>query len=530
MIQSDFEIENDVPLPDLGPSGLGQGFRSDLQKLSSPHKSRIVSRQFRDFLLNTFPTLQEDPSLLKGVEYLLFPAKVDPDWDSPIVCCRTVAGFEGKEYKCARNNYGDIKRYLIRLKETVLPGLECIRYNAEKRECGRIKSTGFPFDVEQALSKEVRTPLFRISDPVYLFDGRKANKENRRKMAKLFARDVDGDQRKPASDEVGEALQYLNKRPSNGFPHSPALFEEAYAIADTLPDRAEPTVCNHKGSSTRVNLSSAMSPREVAYRTLRAIEENPKPIYQPGERTARITAVGLNLTNVHSKIRRVLTRGLVEYDLKSAQLAINCADWGVPEVCAFLESGGNVWGTIMGEVFPELPPTDDLKTIVKEAVYSICFGKLEKDVRRTMSCHLNRYLPQYGIALNEATPELSRRFTSYWIVRAMLEAREGRLALIEQDGGAYDDFGNWIEVRKDMDAKSILAQRAQSIEMAMLLPVYRLAQTTKDFTVMLHQHDGFSVAFHSKSRKDRWARRIEEAVREEAQRRGIPTHLEVKSE
>ena len=75
----------------------------------------------------------------------------------------------------------------------------------------------------------------------------------------------------------------------------------------------------------------------------------------------------------------------------------------------------------------------------------------------------------------------------------------------------------------------MLAQISQSVEMKLLLPVIDLAMTTKDFRVMLWQHDGFSVSFHSKGRKERWIRRIKQVVQEEADLRGIPTGLDIKN-
>ncbi len=529
MTKDTFTIENGVPLPDMGPSGLGRGHRSDLQKLSDPDKIRIVSRSFRDFILSTFPATQEDTSLLKGVGFLLFPTHVDSKWGSPIACCRTVAGFEGRDYKCAQNNYRDIARYFDRLKTHVLPDLTLTSYVAGE-ECRRIKSTGFTSSVEDALRAELRTPRSQILDPVFLVDGRTANRLNTSRIADLSRRAAEKTYPLAASDEIREVLQYLNNLPQNGFTKTLVHMSRAYDMASDFPDQPEPDPCHWNSHSGPSSLSASMSPREVAYRTLREIEENPKPLYEPGVRTARITPTGLNLTNIDSRIRRELTSKWVEYDLKSAQLAINCKDWGVPGVCAFLESGGDVWRDIASHAFPDLPFDADFKGVIKEAVYSISYGKSKPKVKAALTCHLGEYLRRSGRESDRMkNSEVSRTFTSHWIVRALLDAREGRVAQIEQEGGTYDDFGNWIALTEDVDVKSVLAQRAQSIEMAMVLPVYRLAKTTKDFTVILHQHDGFNVDFHAATRKERWVKRIEQVVAEEAVRRGIPTRLEVKT-
>ena len=58
----------------------------------------------------------------------------------------------------------------------------------------------------------------------------------------------------------------------------------------------------------------------------------------------------------------------------------------------------------------------------------------------------------------------------------------------------------------------------------LVYPAFEIADKTEDFTIMLFQHDGFSVFFRPE--KERWRERIKEVVDNNAKKLGIPTLLE----
>jgi hypothetical protein len=98
----------------------------------------------------------------------------------------------------------------------------------------------------------------------------------------------------------------------------------------------------------------------------------------------------------------------------------------------------------------------------------------------------------------------------------------GRTIEIE---GSKTSKGKVTQQRKDSIA-SILAHQAQSVELYLLLPVVELASTTKDFYIILWQHDGFSVHFTNKSKIDRCIPRILQIVQTKIDEQEILTHLE----
>ena len=73
-----------------------------------------------------------------------------------------------------------------------------------------------------------------------------------------------------------------------------------------------------------------------------------------------------------------------------------------------------------------------------------------------------------------------------------------------------------------------MAEVAQAWEMKFVAPAFNLARTTRDFTITLYQFDGISI--HFTCNRDRWKRRIEEAVNQMIAEYKIYSYLEWKQE
>jgi hypothetical protein len=71
-----------------------------------------------------------------------------------------------------------------------------------------------------------------------------------------------------------------------------------------------------------------------------------------------------------------------------------------------------------------------------------------------------------------------------------------------------------------LDAKQILAQLAQSVELKIIYPAFELATDTSDFKIMLFQHDGFAVTFWR--RVEKWRAKIKEVIDNRTFELGIP--------
>src|SRR5690606_20431687 len=104
---------------------------------------------------------------------------------------------------------------------------------------------------------------------------------------------------------------------------------------------------------------------------------------------------------------------------------------------------------------------------------------------------------------------------THCFVKLLPKKRSVQIKKLQGMGQAITCFGDRILVRNHDDARSALAQQAQAIELKLIYPVYEVAMKTKDFRVMLHQHDGVSIKFTR--REQAWRKKIDQAVKSNAQ-------------
>ena len=197
----------------------------------------------------------------------------------------------------------------------------------------------------------------------------------------------------------------------------------------------------------------------------------------------------------------------------SSQLAICAKLWGVVEVEKFLASGTSVWEYLEAN-------TAAKKDAIKEALYSLMFGQLASKIEARLDLKVGK--------------GEGKRFLQKELIRLLYEARQVEMNKILSAGFGDTCFGKRILVNFDNNKKtaasirSILAQQAQAVEMDLLLPVVKLAVESNQYDVLLWQHDGFSVVFRDKQRKELWKNRISKVVESKAAEYGIVVSLEWK--
>ena len=121
-------------------------------------------------------------------------------------------------------------------------------------------------------------------------------------------------------------------------------------------------------------------------------------------------------------------------------------------------------------------------------------------------------------------PEFDHR-----LIGPVLVERRKRMRKVINGGGAVDCFGRRIACKGRQDVRSVMAQLSQAQEMKLLLPAIELAKKRADeFTIVLWEHDGFSVHFTRTDRIESESQRITDAVNTECSRLGYPTRLEGK--
>lgn len=460
------------------------------------YNPKTVSPDFRHFMRDRYPRLDDDPVYWRLAGHILFSAMTDETTDKVLLPRDLLAAIEGKEQLLASHRY-TAEVLLERFSHHIAP-IIVTPWRYTDGLARTIENDVFAPDVLEAAAVE-RRQLAR-PDRVDFATGRPFTRQAQARM-RQEARTAANLRRSTAPNAVtGMLLDYMNSRPSHGFTVLRDYLPDAMAAAAQIEDELL---------------------RRRQQNLLRAIDDQPQPFYMPSDHSARINGSNESVLRCTRKIRKMLTRGWVSFDLRSAQLAICAAEWQVKEVLHFLETRRSIWDELLTFFGKDLDP--GLKDVFKPMLYGVTFGAANKGIFRIFD--------KAGRSRDQA-----RYLMTHPLMQAMFEAREKRLQEIIDAGGAEDCFGTWISIPWmnygkgsrpvwRPNPRSVLAQLAQSRELQLMLPILELAQQTRQFSIMLWLHDGCSIAFRDATRTKLWSGRIVEAVNRQATALGIPTEL-----
>ncbi|MDT0631324.1 hypothetical protein [Rubrivirga litoralis] len=461
-----------------------------------PHRA-TCSREFRDWLLDRFGPLRgpEGEAYRRLFSYLVFPSHLDRNTGLPVICGRTLAWAAGKEAAYESGNY-PTWRLLKGFRKYVLEGFNWSGYTPKL--CRVVRDRGFRDDVLERIEEEVARPVTDTEDRVYFVSGKRFSLTKQRRTREREQRRALAKMAEAGCEEAAQVMEYMNSRTPNVFSKLVRQNRlEAYRVAADLPTEA----------------------RRAARATLRRIEDQPVPFYSPSTRgnTVRLFDQG-SIAGLKKEVRHALMAGCVEFDLKSAQLAIIARLWDVPVVARFLEGGGDIWGALYAHL--GIAPKDQAATkpTLKTALYALCFGAGDRRIKGELTMGLETYC------------EAPHAFLDHEIIQALRAARDAQIEAVAEAGGAWDVYGVWRSTdckdTPEKNARSVLAQLAQAAELHLVFPVIELARETRDFQVVLWQHDGFSVRFSDETKRERWTERIVAAVQQRADDLRVPTQLE----
>ena len=330
----------------------------------------------------------------------------------------------------------------------------------------------WPLDVKTIIDNELNG-LYN-EEKVYIESGNKRNLNKERNFLNLKIEECQQEVEVLECLPAKDIATYLNNLPVNGF--------------NKIKD-------NYKAALEEIKKISNHNVKNQQLIILDTISESPKPVYKPTENTDRLFGNGANITNLKKNIRKILTRGWTEADLRSAQLAIVARLWNIKGIDSFVKK--SPWDSL-------IIATGLTKSMVKDYTYGAIFG----------------------MSLKRIKDEAGVKFFNHPLIQALLKARQSYISKVVKDGYLLDAFGTSLEVTKD-NVLSIIARQAQSYEMALIDPIFKLAATTEDFTVQLYQFDGVSLKFHNENTKSLWISKIVSAVDEVAKNLGIDTELVV---
>jgi hypothetical protein len=450
-----------------------------------------VSRTFRSLAFDFFPALKEHSEYWRLFCYLLFGSRHDKDTGRLLLSAKILSALEGRD-----PNNSQAGRFLVSFQENVLHGTGEIYWtgwNKKARKCRQLRRRHFGGEFEEILRRE-HFGQWDDTGRVYLLDGSTYNTSNARRVRRE-QREAAG--RLPTFCKNAEFIRsYMNTLKPNLFTKKVGEnFRSALKATFNLPD----------------------SPvKDAQLRILRHINGQPQPFYFPSEKghTVRLSTSEA-IPNLKSNVRRALTKGWEEADLRSSQFAICSKLWNVRELLDFLRTGKSLWTRLFDYLC--LAPEERViaKDVIKTTIYSICFGMERHRIKGTTA---------YNLVAAGLDRKLAHELLKEPLIQALLDARDVALETIAAEGGAMTCYGEWKPVTEERQPRDIMAEIAQAWEMNLIYPAFELARQTREFTITLYQYDGFSVNFTR--RPELWKQRIQEVISENANRQGFMTWLE----
>jgi hypothetical protein len=460
---------------------------------------KLVTQEFRQIIKNEFPGLSNNQSYWKLLRRLMFGRT---DEGMPIIDAVNLAI---TEHGC---DYGTD---IINLRNyTALDFLKAFQQDVMSKHTfkwsgwsftehkARTAYVVFSTTFQAALDKEKAIQHLTLKDLVYMDTGRKFSlalmKIERDLERETAIRNSFG-----STPEQQVLTNYLHKLSNNHF---------SKILSDNLLDTYK--------EATNIHVKTK---RDYQLSLLSSIQENLIPLYQHSKKgnTARVFAFNESILLLSKPLRHALCKGWCEFDLASAQLAIISQCWDIPFIRNYLNSGNKVWKDLA--IHMGLDPLDvDIKGTLKDLLYSLVFGKTQKNLEKVVAALIG--------------PEYVQLWLSHPVISTLLCAREVRMKQIKMVKSITTVYGKEVFITETTKAKinaqvrSALAQEAQALEFWLMQPVIDLALTTDDFVITLWQHDGCSIKFTDQSKQQRWINRILKVVEDRAKSINIPTHLE----
>lgn len=457
-----------------------------------------VSPNFRQFVLNKYPVLAGNEPFLRLFHYLCFGDFSDRDTKQLVIPTRKMAEeFYRQEYTCHFKG----REVLEEFRGKVLPtmswsGHEALSGQSWNGKARQITCNGFDAEMQEALRQECLRPS---EDQVQFITGepyRRADRYHHRDQATAaYEAELACSSLNPTQSKL---LDYLRKI-SAGHLFIRKLEDNRQAIEEAI---------------------KALPPhvQDIQYRILANVEHNPTVYYLPSgqERTCRLSPKGDSLIGLKKEVRKAATKGWWECDLRSSQFAILATVLKAPISKAFIASGKSLWRELYGFVsgIKDAEPPPETKNVLKEALYSLCYGKSK--------IHLKDFLALHGL----------EKLLTHPILAELLSLRRKWFQEIERAGGAHDVWGQWhaVDEKQGRWAGSVAATIIQAIEMEIISPIFDVAERYKksgQIRICLFQHDGATMSFRAKDKRlARAQKQLKKAVEDRARQLGVSTVLE----
>lgn len=462
-----------------------------------PHK--LVSRELRQELAEKLPGLGDDYRMWRILEYILFGTWVDEESGLLVLSAKQTAYLVGEERKWLGhrfNQQGLLDEFSARVFPISTVGVVFGSFLGP--DCaGRVVAQAPDWLNDLAASERRRTG----GDLVEFATGASWTRQRQSKSTQSMRLEAVEAMKSSPCPQTTRLLEHLNGFPSHSFVSIRERVSGAHELVDQL------------GRDT-----------ERQHNLLRAVEQHCQPLYQPVGGSVRVYSLNESFLRLKREVREHLTEGWTKADLRSAQLAIVATKWKCLQLSRHLQEGKSIWPELLSSL--GLSVDDEQKSLVKELLYALVFGMREQNLRALAA----RQWPQ--------VVDPWERLKKNRLLREVLHARRLAFRQIRTDGGATDAFGRMLPLAsrgrshgayQPDNAKSLLAQVAQSWELRLMLPILDLAEEHRGasgFRIMMWLHDGVAIHVPDARRRQSWRKRISEAVDANSMALGIPTSLE----
>lgn len=503
------------------------------------------SRDTRDAILTAYPGAAGDPVLWRALVALLFSVARDEETGRRLIGTSALEWIAGEPIYYSSTRAGAFRtgaEVIDKIRAELLPDLRIVEAvvefgskggntTANAKRARTIAFDGIDPDVYRAVRDDLATPVADLEHRVRVLDGSVYNDAAVRAAREEDRLEAERRRANAPSETAAYFLDRMNDgeaRPRNGYTRLLAHMDRAKVLATQLEVGPKPheTAAEHEARTREA--------RAGYLRLLRAIEDQPQPLYQPSRRgrTDRIFPLNPSVLSLPGPLRRVLTEGAGwrELDLSSAHLAIAASLWGVGSVETFLGSGGDVWAEIAEHL--ALDDADirnvgwsRLKEAMKAGTYSAVYGMTAPSIKGAFT----KAMKACGVDVRGA------RFTECWVIRDLLRARDEQFEHITLEGALETPTGirAALDASTGVDERSVLATAAQAYEAELMRPILAYEQEHiegsaghPDFRVMSWTHDGCSVKFWR--RRKTHVEEMQRRVRTVAEVYGIPTRLEIR--
>lgn len=419
------------------------------------------------------------------MSYLLEPTHVEDDTNEIVIASRTLAALCDKEQQFEKRKF-NAQKFLNKFRDDVGVDFTWSDWSYQNGEARTVETLVFEPEVETLLSQCFEDLRNKRGKRVLLDTGYAHSDKKRKKDDEVRREDA----RKRAQECHRGILDYHNNLPPHRF--TSQVNKHIEKARDYL-DRFD--ACYPKATFPKKAHATSTAKRQLV-----RIQDNPRPIYSPVKASPRLFSLRTALTTVRSDVRRVLTQGWYEYDLRAAGLSIAASEWNVPELREFLESlkGKSVWEQLADDLGLDVTKVKDG---LKRGLYALLYGGGEETVGASMK-------------KGGCDEESVKKFLEHEIVKKIKEGRYWVLHMLER---------NTIEDEKDL--LTALASDIQRKELSLISPVYELLKGNNDVTVMLYQFDGLTIRYKNHQVARHWEPQIKAAVKTKADELGIYTEF-----